>query len=162
MLLTARSLKTPLLQASPEAGLHQLRLTNEPYSWRAPSLVSKIMGSTNACATRIRLNGSLCSNGNSATLAACSPDTARRLNPAGSIPSRTSRGLASSFPSVDLMLISQIEAALAYTSAASILRRTVVESFEGWERDQSSRCVSSNIRMLTDPRSPQSTRPVAH
>ena len=52
-------------------------------------LVSKIIGSTNACATRIRSNGSRCSNGNSATLAACSPDSARRLNPAGSIPSRT-------------------------------------------------------------------------
>lgn len=35
-------------------------------------------------------------------------------------------------------------------------RRTGAESFEGWERDQSSRCVSSNIRMLTDPPSPQS------
>jgi hypothetical protein len=60
------------------------------------------------------------------------------------------------------MLISQIEAALAYTSAASILRRTGAESFEGWERDQSSRCVSSNIRMLTDLRSLRSAHPAAH
>jgi len=47
------------------------------------------------------------------TLAACSPTIARWLNPAGSTPANTSDGLASSLPRAHLMLISQIEAALA-------------------------------------------------
>ncbi len=102
------------MRSESQAELYQATTTNGPYCAGTRSFVSSVIGSTKTCATNMRSKGSLCTGGSAPTFAACRPLIVRKVNPVGSMASKTSFGSAFRLPNADLMLISQIEAALAY------------------------------------------------